>query len=350
MNSNPKQRPKADELSKILIFWYHSINGEMFSYKGSKVEAIFEEDNKELREIPSTYGKNHSNIYISQEFSFSKLPNPSNSSITNSYFEEDMNDEGISDKHENCSYCNKSITKELWCNECDPHYMIDGKSEFKHLSNGSWKKYKFKSMEIILKSLDGSPKCLNRLKFYWNLSKKYKGDTTFKFYGITKNPKTKEIMMIIELTNLKSLINILTNDFKTILWKDKICLLQNLAFYLKYLHELNYFCKVLRCGDYSWILNFELFEQANEQKLVSGYIGKEIKVMFENADKEIPNIPNLYKKNPDAKYTSQVFTFSNLPKPVNSSIVISYLKETNNKDFCETASSDKMTMEKKIIT
>ncbi|CAB4492151.1 unnamed protein product [Rhizophagus irregularis] len=98
----------------------------MFSYKGSKVEAIFEEDNKELREIPSTYGKNHSNIYISQEFSFSKLPNPSNSSITNSYFEEDMNDEGISDKHENCSYCNKSITKELWCNECDPHYMIGG--------------------------------------------------------------------------------------------------------------------------------------------------------------------------------------------------------------------------------
>ncbi|CAB4492152.1 unnamed protein product [Rhizophagus irregularis] len=54
--------------------------------------------------------------------------------------------------------------------------------------------------------------------------------------------------------------------------------------------------------------------------------------MFENADKEIPNIPNLYKKNPDAKYTSQVFTFSNLPKPVNSSIVISYLKETNNKE------------------
>ncbi|EXX55926.1 Cdc15p [Rhizophagus irregularis DAOM 197198w] len=493
MNSNPKQRPKADELSKILIFWYHSINGEMFSYKGSKVEAIFEEDNKELREIPSTYGKNHSNIYISQEFSFSKLPNPSNSSITNSYFEENMNNEGISDKYENCSYCNKSITEELWCNECDPHYMIggwtsgipdidkfikdtmynarnynycflewivfdrftgikqicedelakvytatwiDGKSEF---NNESWKKYEFKSMEIILKSLDESqnmsPKCLNELKFYWNLSKKYKVNTTFKFYGITKNPKTKEIMIVIELTNLKSLRNVLTNDFKNILWKDKICLLQNLAFYLKYLHELNYFCKVLHCGDYSWILNFELFEQANEQKLgllpyiapevlngdpytffsdiysfgivmtelssgkppyynrshdsnlatdiciglrpefekgtpeiykelaykcmnansierpktdelyqildfwndilngkVLGYIGKEIEVMFENADKEIPNISTLYEKNPDAKYTSQVFTFSNLPKPVNSSIVISYLKGTNNKE------------------
>ncbi|RGB27749.1 hypothetical protein C1646_377941 [Rhizophagus diaphanus] len=65
---------------------------------------------------------------------------------------------------------------------------------------------------------------------------------------------------------------------------------------------------------------------------VLGYVAKEIKVMFENADKEIPNIPNLYEKNPDAKYTCQVFTFSNLPKPVNSSIIISYLKETNNKE------------------
>lgn len=31
-----------------------------------------------------------------------------------------------SNKHEVCLYCNKTITEELWCNECDPHYMIDG--------------------------------------------------------------------------------------------------------------------------------------------------------------------------------------------------------------------------------
>jgi hypothetical protein len=46
---------------------------------------------------------------------------------------------------------------------------IDGKSEFNHLNNESWKKYEFKSMEIILKSLDESqnmlPKCLNEVCF-----------------------------------------------------------------------------------------------------------------------------------------------------------------------------------------
>ncbi|GET62564.1 kinase-like domain-containing protein [Rhizophagus irregularis DAOM 181602=DAOM 197198] len=508
MNSNPKQRPKADELSKILIFWYHSINGEIFGYKGSEVEAIFEEADREVktifekadREIPNittSYGKNTSQI-----FSFSNLPNPSNSSIVNSYFEENMDNKDNSDKYEICSHCEKLITEELWCNKCDPHYMIDGwtsefpdidkfikdtmynardynyyflewvpfdrftgikqicedelakvysaiwidgKPEYEH---GSWKKRKFKSMKIVLKSLnesqDISPKYLNELKFYWNTSKK---GTIFKFYGITKNPKTKKIMMIIELTNLKRLRNILTNDLKNILWNDKICLLQNLAFYLKYLHELKYFYKDLHCGNvfqkynYYWILDFKSFEQTNEQKLddkiygvlpyiapevlngesytfssdiysfgiimaelssgktpfynrshnsnlasdicnglrpvfgkgtpeiykklaykcmnansierptadelyqvvnfwndilngkILGYVGKEIKVMFEDADKEIPNtISTLYESNPDAKLTCQVFTFSNLPKPVNSSIITSYIDEIYNKE------------------
>ncbi|CAB4474427.1 unnamed protein product [Rhizophagus irregularis] len=64
-----------------------------------------------------------------------------------------------------------------------------------------------------------------------------------------------------------------------------------------------------------------------------GYKGKEIRAAFEEADKEIPNISTLYKKNSDAVYTSRAFTFSNLlPKPVNSSIITSYINEENNKD------------------
>ncbi|CAB4472823.1 unnamed protein product [Rhizophagus irregularis] len=64
-----------------------------------------------------------------------------------------------------------------------------------------------------------------------------------------------------------------------------------------------------------------------------GYKGKEIKAMFEEADKEIPNISTSYDKNPDAVYTSRLFTFSNLTKPVNSSIITEYLNdEENNKD------------------
>src|SRR5262249_34908090 len=58
-----------------------------------------------------------------------------------------------------------------------------------------------------------------------------------------------------------------------------------------------------------------------------GYKRKEVEAIFEEADKEISNISTSYKKNPDAVYTSRVFTFSKLSKPINSSIITSYLDE-----------------------
>ncbi len=58
-----------------------------------------------------------------------------------------------------------------------------------------------------------------------------------------------------------------------------------------------------------------------------GYYGREIKKAFKKADKEIPNISILYEKNPDAIYTSRAFKFRNLPKPVNSSLITSYIQE-----------------------
>ncbi|RGB42210.1 hypothetical protein C1646_662419 [Rhizophagus diaphanus] len=73
------------------------------------------------------------------------------------------------------------------------------------------------------------------------------------------------------------------------------------------------------------------YYQENEKY---GYKGKEIKVIFEEADKKIPNISTSYKKDPDAiLYISRLFTFDNLTKPVNSSIISSYLEdEKNNED------------------
>jgi serine/threonine protein kinase len=75
-----------------------------------------------------------------------------------------------------------------------------------------------------------------------------------------------------------------------------------------------------------WYIYDEYFEYFQEDEKF-GYKGKEIKAIFKEADKEIPNISTSYEKNPDAIYTSRVFTFSNLPKPVNSSIITSYLNE-----------------------
>ncbi|EXX55140.1 kinase-like domain-containing protein [Rhizophagus irregularis DAOM 181602=DAOM 197198] len=79
------------------------------------------------------------------------------------------------------------------------------------------------------------------------------------------------------------------------------------------------------------ILDFWFKSHENEyyQEEKFGYKREEIKAIFDEADDEIPNITTSYEKNPDAIYTSRIFTFSNLPKPVNSSIITSYIDEDN---------------------
>ena len=74
------------------------------------------------------------------------------------------------------------------------------------------------------------------------------------------------------------------------------------------------------------MLKFWRNSEYYQKKEEFGYKGKEVKNMFKESDKEIPNISTLYKKDPDAIYTSRAFTFSNLPKPVNSSNITSYLE------------------------
>ena len=79
---------------------------------------------------------------------------------------------------------------------------------------------------------------------------------------------------------------------------------------------------------YFWWKSIKGFKNKVEKY---GYKGKEIKAAFEEADKEIPNISTLYEKNPDAVYTSRAFTFGNsLPKPINSSIITSYINNEEN--------------------
>ena len=83
------------------------------------------------------------------------------------------------------------------------------------------------------------------------------------------------------------------------------------------------------------ILNFwdDSFYYSNHEVEKFGYKAKEIKSIFKEANKEIPNISSLYEKDPDAIYTSREFTFSNLPNPVNSPIIItSYLRDEKKND------------------
>ncbi|GBC40207.2 kinase-like domain-containing protein [Rhizophagus irregularis DAOM 181602=DAOM 197198] len=99
---------------------------------------------------------------------------------------------------------------------------------------------------------------LNELKTHWKLN--CLQDDSLKFYGISKDPETEEIIMIMQYAD-----------------------------------------------------------------------GEVVKAVFEEADKEIPNISTSNEKKPDAIYTSRAFTFSNLSKPINSSfIATTYLNEEDN--------------------
>jgi len=279
---------------------------------------------------------------------------------------------------------------------------------------------------------------------------------TLGFYGMSKDPKTNEFIMVVQFADRGSLKSILSQDFSKILWKDRIILLRDLMVDLKYLHKLEY-ChgdfhsgNILQDNDednaishVSYISDFGLSGPADKQNLGGkiygvlpyiapevlngqpytkasviyssgilmtelssgkppfynrkhdfnlslaicnglcpkfgkgtpefykklayrcmnadpnqrpvenelydifqfgndsnnghfkdekkfGYYGREIKEVFDKADDIIPYISVSYKQDPNAIYISRAFNFTNLPKPVNSSLVTSYLEKDEN--------------------
>jgi len=92
------------------------------------------------------------------------------------------------------------------------------------------------------------------------------------FYGMTKDPETKEFMIIIKFADKGSLRSILSNNFNNILWINNIRLLYYIAEDLTGLHDLGYFHKyfhsgnILRIDNFSYISDFGLSGPANEQK------------------------------------------------------------------------------------
>ncbi|EXX71395.1 Mkk2p [Rhizophagus irregularis DAOM 197198w] len=85
MNAEPNQRPTASELNDILEFWSFSFNmsedsqeKENFGYKGKEITATFEEADKEIPNISTSYKKDPDAIYTSRVFCFTNLNNISN--------------------------------------------------------------------------------------------------------------------------------------------------------------------------------------------------------------------------------------------------------------------------------
>ncbi|RGB29610.1 hypothetical protein C1646_766420 [Rhizophagus diaphanus] len=68
MNANPNERPAVEELRIIFGFRYNSIqcnedNKEKYGYKGNEIKATFEEADKEIPNISTSYEKNSDAVY-----------------------------------------------------------------------------------------------------------------------------------------------------------------------------------------------------------------------------------------------------------------------------------------------
>jgi serine/threonine protein kinase len=100
MNANSNERPTAEELCDIFYFWHDYIMGynsekEEFGYKGEEIKTAFEEADKEIPSISTSYKKNSDAVYTSRAFNFTNLlSKPINSSNITSYINEE-NNEGI---------------------------------------------------------------------------------------------------------------------------------------------------------------------------------------------------------------------------------------------------------------
>src|SRR5438270_645423 len=106
---------------------------------------------------------------------------------------------------------------------------------------------------------------------------------------MTKDPKTDELMMVMQFAKDGNIRNILSKNFNNILWGKKIKILYYLIKDLSDLHKLGYFHKDLHSGNILKEDNESLVVKnvhisdfglsGSEEKEEFGYKGKEIKAM-----------------------------------------------------------------------
>ena len=69
-----------------------------------------------------------------------------------------------------------------------------------------------------------------------------------KFYGITKDPQTEELIMVLEYAENGNLRKYIENNFN-LTWKEKLQFLQNIAYNLRTIHDQKYVHKDLHSGN-----------------------------------------------------------------------------------------------------
>ncbi|RIA98825.1 kinase-like domain-containing protein [Glomus cerebriforme] len=106
---------------------------------------------------------------------------------------------------------------------------------------------------VVLKKLNNSKdiksKDLNELKIFHEFSSKTNSSWVCNYFGITQDPNTQEIMIIMRYYQSGDLINYLTNGFFNIEWHNKLVNLSIISSGLKNIHSINILHRDLHSGN-----------------------------------------------------------------------------------------------------
>ncbi|EXX59642.1 Ypk2p [Rhizophagus irregularis DAOM 197198w] len=102
--------------------------------------------------------------------------------------------------------------------------------------------FRFKNYTVVLKKINDSKnitsKELNELKVFYDIYKKSYGIFIGRYFGVTQDPNSQDIMIIMPYYDSGDLIHYMTKDFFNISWYTKLSKLKDIAYGLKQMHKL----------------------------------------------------------------------------------------------------------------
>ncbi|RIA86485.1 kinase-like domain-containing protein [Glomus cerebriforme] len=247
------------------------------------------------------------------------------------------------DKFENIEYITKggfgTIYKSRW---------KEGYIKYWYYRLNQW--FRRGNTSVALKSLNNSKditlEFLNEIKLHLKMNN---SSSMIKLYGITKDSKTSNFVMVMQYAEDGNFRQVLNRDFKSFSFVDKLTALHEISSGLRDIHREGLthqdfhigniltsstaFCRITDLGlnadpskrPTAQNLNFRCIEWFLESKNMRRGI-REICKQFKEADEFNKNQPSftksdnnklIYTTHPQAIYTSRLLNFNNLPEPKN---------------------------------
>ncbi|GBB97948.1 hypothetical protein RclHR1_03100010 [Rhizophagus clarus] len=181
------------------------------------------------------------------------------------------------DRFENIEYLAKggfgTIYKAIW---------KDGYIESWDSENNQWKRNKnldkdYENYPVVLKCLHNSQNITAELLREIELHITIKTTFISRCYGITKDPRSNNFMMVLGYAENGSLRQHLNNSFNSMKWREKLDILQAISYGLSIIHENGFVHHDIHCGNilinhgFTRITDLGLCKPANVNPSQDGY-------------------------------------------------------------------------------